>query len=123
VKAVNEREATTSVRDGIAIAVRDETRGFAILDRNLVLSGECGRSPALSRVNRRRGGDRRDFSGVAPSGRSVGGVPRVTARVAISDPVRLRRDWPSPPPSSVAPRVFQAFSVDHHGVSEHQWSR
>ena len=37
VNAVHEREAATSVRDGMAIAVRDGTRGFAILDRNLLL--------------------------------------------------------------------------------------
>src|SRR6187549_2031797 len=37
VNAVNEREAATSVRDGMAMAVRDGTHGVAILDQNLVL--------------------------------------------------------------------------------------
>lgn len=37
VNAVNEREAAKAVNDGMAIAVRDETRGLAVLDRNLVL--------------------------------------------------------------------------------------
>jgi DNA-binding CsgD family transcriptional regulator len=37
VNRVHEREAAKTVRDGMAIAVRDGTRGFAVLDRNLVL--------------------------------------------------------------------------------------
>ncbi len=37
VNAVNEREAATSVRDGLAMAARDGTHGFAILDQNLAL--------------------------------------------------------------------------------------
>jgi DNA-binding CsgD family transcriptional regulator len=37
VNRLNEREAAKTVRDGIAMAVRDGTPGFAILDRNLLL--------------------------------------------------------------------------------------
>jgi DNA-binding CsgD family transcriptional regulator len=37
VTRLHQRETATTVRDGIAMAVRDETPGFAILDRNLLL--------------------------------------------------------------------------------------
>jgi DNA-binding CsgD family transcriptional regulator len=37
VNRLYEREAAKTVRDGMAMAVRDRTRGFAILDRGLVL--------------------------------------------------------------------------------------
>jgi DNA-binding CsgD family transcriptional regulator len=37
VNRLNEREAAKTVREGMAIAVRDGTRGFAILDHNLLL--------------------------------------------------------------------------------------
>lgn len=37
VNRLYEREAAKSVRDGMAMAVRDGTRGFAILDRSLLL--------------------------------------------------------------------------------------
>jgi DNA-binding CsgD family transcriptional regulator len=37
VNRVHEREAATTVRDGMALAVHDGTRGLAILDRNLLL--------------------------------------------------------------------------------------
>ena len=37
VNRLHEREATTTVQDGLALAVHDETRGFAILDGDLLL--------------------------------------------------------------------------------------
>lgn len=37
VNRLREREVATTVRDGMAVAMRDETRGFAILDKNLFL--------------------------------------------------------------------------------------
>jgi len=48
VDRLHEREAATTVRDGMAMATHDGARGFAILDRNLVL---VQASPAARRFS------------------------------------------------------------------------
>lgn len=53
VNRMHEREAATTVRDGIAMAMRDGTPGFAILDRHLLLvhANSVGRQPCAAWVD------------------------------------------------------------------------
>ena len=77
-KMCYEREAAKTVRDGMA-AVRDETRGFAILDGNLlpVQANPLARQLCAAWADDGAAAAAEGSSaGVSPAARHTGGVPR-----------------------------------------------